>query len=97
MQSVVEGYSTHAELSKLLASLSVSGSAGHFSLNNRVMKYKNRIWLAHNVEAQHKLLQALHASPIGGHSGIHVTYTRVKNLFAWPGLKKMVQEFVSNS
>lgn len=41
------------------------------------------------------MLNALHGSAVGGHSGIPVTYRRVKQLFAWPGLKTSVQEFVS--
>lgn len=52
--------------------------------------------MAHNPTAQNSILQALHSSPVGGHSGMQVTYIRVKNLFAWPGLKKMVQSFVAN-
>lgn len=60
-----------------------------------MISYTQRIWLAHNEEAQRHILQALHASPVGGHSGIHATYMRIKRLFAWPGLKKQVQEYVN--
>ena len=44
--------------------------------------------------AQQHILQALHASGIGGHSGIQATYHRVKSLFAWPKLKETVTQFV---
>ena len=44
---------------------------------------------------QQYILQALHSSAIGGHSGFHATYNRVKHLFSWPGLKMHVKEFVS--
>jgi hypothetical protein len=40
-------------------------------------------------------LLALHVSGIGGHSGQAATYNKVKSLFAWPGLKKSVQEYVT--
>ena len=36
----------------------------------------------------------MHDSAIGGHSSIPVTYRRIKQLFAWPGLKSAVQQFV---
>ena len=60
-----------------------------------MIRYKNRICVPHNPVAQHSVLQALHSSPMGGHSGIYATYVRIKHLFAWPGLKKMVHAFVS--
>lgn len=41
------------------------------------------------------MLRALHDSPIGSHSGVFVTYTRIKKLFAWPQLRNQVQEFVA--
>jgi hypothetical protein len=31
---------------------------------------------------------------MGGHSGFLVTYHRIKKIFAWPGLKKSVKEWV---
>ncbi len=40
---------------------------------------------------QEKLIDALHATPIGGHSGFPVTYRRAKSMFAWTAMKKMIQ------
>lgn len=45
---------------------------------------------------QQKILANLHTAAVGGHSGILVTYQRVKQLFSWPGLRKDVQEFVQH-
>lgn len=95
LQHIIEGCSTVPELEELLAALSVSTPIGHFSLKQGLIRYKNRIWLAHNTTAQQNVIQALHASSVGGHSGTHATYVKIKNLFAWPGLKKMVQAFVT--
>jgi hypothetical protein len=44
----------------------------------------------------HKVLVALHTSPIGAHSSFPATYRRVKQLFAWQGLKKTVLQFVQS-
>jgi hypothetical protein len=41
-------------------------------------------------------MTALHASALGGHSGFPVTYRRLKAIFAWPGMKKQVKEFVQS-
>lgn len=95
LQQVMEGYLEHPETKKLLSDLSVQSPKGNFSLKDGLIKYKNKIWVGHNSTAQHSIIQALHASPVGGHSGIYPTYVKIKNLFAWPGLKKMVQDFVT--
>jgi len=44
--------------------------------------------------AQSHILQALHSSGVGGHSGIHATYHKIKSLFAWPRLKASVHSYV---
>lgn len=41
------------------------------------------------------ILQALHASGIGAHSGITATYHRIKALFAWTGIFQSVESFVN--
>lgn len=46
--------------------------------------------------AQQHILQALHASAIGGHSGFPATYHRVKHLFAWPKMKQFIKDFVKS-
>lgn len=83
LQDVVDSYSKDSEAIKLLQALSVSGSKGHFTLKEGIIMYKNRIWLPANIPLQKKIIYALQSSSIGGHSGIHVTYTKIKGLFAW--------------
>jgi hypothetical protein len=58
------------------------------------LRYKSRIWIGASPEFQLKIIAALHESAIGGHSGVPVTYKRVKNMFAWTGLKATVQNYV---
>lgn len=45
---------------------------------------------------QLQIIQALHTSTVGGHKGVPVTYRRVRHLFAWPGLKQDVHQFVTS-
>ena len=51
--------------------------------------------MRNNAIAQNHILQALHNSAVGGHSGVQATYHRVKQYFSWPRLKKTVQDFVA--
>nr|ABA98724.1 retrotransposon protein, putative, unclassified [Oryza sativa Japonica Group] len=66
-----------------------------YRLQNGIIYHKGRIWLGNNVELQTKVLTALHNAAIGGHSGTQATFSRVNKLFAWPGLRKAVRQFVS--
>lgn len=68
-----------------LAELSLSSSNDKgFSLHDGIIRFKDRIWVGNNALAQRHIIQALHSSGLGGHSGVTATYHRVKSLFAWP-------------
>lgn len=60
-----------------------------------MLRYKGRIWVGSDPILQQKLIEAFHASPLGGHSGVPVSYQRLKRLFAWTGLKTAVFQFVN--
>jgi hypothetical protein len=72
----------------------VGKNADGYELQQGVIKFNGKIWVGANVGLQTKLIQAFHASALGGHSGIQATYQRIHKLFAWHGLKLVVQEFV---
>ena len=90
------GYSSdiHAQesLSKLIVNPEV---VPNFSVQDGILKFQNRIWLGSNVALQPKVFHALHGSAIGGHSSFPITYRRVKELFAWLGLKNNNHSLVS--
>jgi hypothetical protein len=72
-----------------------SNSAG-FSLDKGVIRLHGKVWVGGNTLAQQHILQALHSSGIGGHSGTLATYQRIHKLFAWPNLKQSVTEFIQH-
>jgi hypothetical protein len=91
VQKLQEGYEDDHQAKQLLVQLAVaSDSHPDFKLQNGILRYKGRVWVGHNATAQNHILIALHDSGLGGHSGISATYSRVKQLFAWPGLKQSV-------
>lgn len=97
LDEVRDSYASHPHTSSLLSQVLLQPeSAPHFSVTDGVLRYKGRIWLGHNVGLQQKVLGALHNAAVGGHSGMQITYTRLRRLFAWPGLKKSVQLFVDS-
>jgi len=95
IQEVVTGYQDDLHATSLLAKLMLDAQAvPDFTLHQGILKYKGRIWIGHNPLLQQKLLSACHSSALGGHSGVPVTYSRVKKLFAWKGLKASVTDYV---
>jgi hypothetical protein len=95
VQKLKEGYLDQPEDKQLLTELSITGqNSKGFTLKDGVIRFKGRVWVDANTIAQQHILQALHDSGLGGHSGITATYIRVKELFAWPNLKQTVHDFV---
>lgn len=94
LQELVDSYSIDPNTAKLLSNLAIQSPFGHFTLHKGVIRYKGKIWVASSQAIQHKILQSLHSSPLGGHSGFPVTYRRIRNLFAWPNLKTMIKQYV---
>jgi hypothetical protein len=96
LSEVILGYSNDSKAQHLLFELALQpDSHPPYSLQAGVLRYKGRIWLGTNLSLQHKVLSALHDSPMGGHSGFPVTYRRVRQLFAWPNMKGMVKDYVA--
>jgi hypothetical protein len=67
-----------------------------FSLHEGLLKYDNHIWVGNNKPVQQSILEAIHSSTVGGHSGFPVTYHKLKQLFAWPGMRKCAKNFVAS-
>lgn len=91
----MDTYTPDAHTKKLLTKLAMQKTSGHFTLQEGVIKYKGRVWVGHNSSIQLQILQSLHSGPLGGHSRFPVTYWRIKELFAWPGMKGMIKQFVA--
>jgi hypothetical protein len=95
IQKVQEGYKMDSKAHELLSALAIApDSIPHFTLKESILRYKNRIWLGNNETLQQQVLQALHCSAIGGHSGFLVTYRQLKQLFAWKGMKSTTHTFM---
>jgi hypothetical protein len=87
---------THHHAARLLQlpQVAIQPNFEQFSLRDGIIRYKKRVWIGNNAKMHAKITPALHDSAIGGHSGFYATYHRIKNLFAWPGMKTFVQNWV---
>lgn len=65
-----------------------------YTVRDGVLRYKNKIWVGKADQVRRKIMETVHDSSIGGHSGIHGSYQKAKKYFYWKGMKKDIQEFV---
>jgi hypothetical protein len=97
LEPVLESYSADEYTKELVTKVTLDGSTvPNFSWQQVLLRYKGRIWLGADPGLQRQLLSACHDSVLGGHSGVPVTYRRLKQLFAWKGMKTAVQEYVKS-
>lgn len=96
-EQIVHGYEQDSVTQELLTKACVNTDpACKFQLKDGLLRYQGRLWVGNNADVQLQIMQALHSSAVGGHSGFQVTYSRIRKLFAWPGMKQSIRDFVAN-
>lgn len=87
---VAAAYSKHKDTNSLLQALSLQNPSGDYIIKDGMIIYKSRIVLPSASEFPQKVFHNLHTTPVGGHFGFAVTYNKIKKLFIWSGMKKMI-------
>lgn len=95
IQEVLNSYATDPTAQQLLQQLAISSPDQQgYSLQKGLIWHQGKIWIANNSALQTKIIAVCHSSALGGHSGITVTYTRLKQYFSWKGMRTDVEAFV---
>jgi hypothetical protein len=68
----------------------------NFTLVNGILRYKGKIFIGSTTDVRKKLLESFHNSALGGHLGERVTYSKLKSLFYYPGMKGDTSEYVKS-
>jgi hypothetical protein len=77
--TVQNSYAHDAFVKELLTKLSMDpSSVPHYTLQDGLLRFKGKVWVGADSQVHHQIISALHYSAIGGHSGVHVTYIRLK-------------------
>jgi len=58
----------------------------HYALQDGLLRKKGRLVIGPDLVLREQLLQLVHDSPFGGHSGRDATLKRLKSLFWWRGM-----------
>lgn len=60
--------------------------------SDQLFRFQGRIYVPGGLRAE--ILQLLHDDPTAGHQGVSRTIRRVADLYYWPGMRKMIKEYV---
>jgi hypothetical protein len=95
LDRVKQGYLEDPIAVKLMDELTNNTVANQaFTLKEGIIRHKERVWLGNNSLAHQHVIQAMHSSGLGGHSGFQTSYFRIKQLFTWPGMKTTIRDFI---
>ncbi|XP_057453401.1 uncharacterized protein LOC130745246 [Lotus japonicus] len=68
----------------------------HYSVVDGLLFRKHRLVVPNDAQVRTLILEWLHSSHQGGHSGIRATMVRIKSFFYWKGLSKDVAAFIQS-
>ena len=95
LAAIVTSYASDPQATELITKLSLKPDfVPNYTLSGGVLRFKNRIWIVNDKALQSQLISAMHSSALGGHSGIPVTYSKLKQYFFWPAMKSSVQQYI---
>jgi hypothetical protein len=96
LEDVKLSYVQDKDSAKLLQKLAQDVSdPPQYSIKDGIIRHGNKIYVGASTNLRLTLLDNFHQSSFGGHSGTKATYQRLKRVFSWPHLKKMVEKFVA--
>jgi hypothetical protein len=80
--SIENSYLHDPSCQELIQKLSICPT-GHppITLHAGLLRYKGRLYIGKDAELKQQIMHSLHASAIGGHSGVVASYQRMKRLF----------------
>ncbi|CAM8924213.1 unnamed protein product [Rhodiola kirilowii] len=90
-------WQTDSKLSKIISDIQADPTSHpKYTFTNGELRHGGKLVVGNDPTVKLQLLQWLHDSAIGGHSGRDATLHRVKSLFFWHGMSKEVQNYVRN-
>lgn len=84
-------YTSHEVGKTLISKFQTVTDNSHFSITQGILYFKGRIVIPEEVGLRTLLFEEYHASPLGGHSGVKGTLTRLAAAFAWPHMAKEIK------
>ena len=88
LEAVKNSYLNDAGMTARMEKIALDpNSEPQYAMKDGILRYKGRVWIGNDATIQQHLINSLHSSAVGGHSGFHAMYNRIKRLFAWHDMK----------
>ena len=95
MLQIQQNYDSDPTTKEIIEALKLSPrSKKHFTWSQEILRRKSKLVVPNNTILRNKILDWMHSSCGGGHSGREVTRQRVKGLFYWKGMTTDIQAFI---
>lgn len=89
-------YSQHLAGQKLIRKLANDSTMQQqFTFRSGLLYFGDRLFVPKDTQLSHAILEEFHATPMGGHSGIKATLSRISPMFYWPGMHAEVKSYVN--
>ena len=95
LQDIQKHYESDPELKAMIKMLEKDPtSKKHYSWVQSILRRKSKIVVPNDATLKNSILQWMHCSGSGGHSGRDATYQKVKGLFCWKGMVVDIQSYI---
>ncbi|GAB2284266.1 hypothetical protein Dimus_039655 [Dionaea muscipula] len=94
MEEIQRSYTTDPYAQSLIQALNSDFPKPPYSLQSGLLRHKGKMYIGAMGNLRQQLLQEHHCSPHSGHSGIEVTWRKLRESFFWPGLMSDINQFI---
>ncbi|KAJ0442289.1 putative nucleotidyltransferase, Ribonuclease H [Helianthus annuus] len=94
LEKIIESQKNDIDLQQIASKMATGEGQPKYKWNGRWLSRENRMVVGNDSALREEMVKLCHESPVGGHSGVRATAQRVKELFFWKGINKMVRRIV---
>lgn len=95
LQEVIKSYEDDEVCTDLIAYFALQpNSIPDYQYIGGIIRYKGKIYVGSGCGIRRQVMEALHASAFGGHSGQQGSVLRISSIFYWPLMKQEIVQFV---
>ncbi|KAJ0640342.1 putative nucleotidyltransferase, Ribonuclease H [Helianthus annuus] len=96
LSEIKKSWQDDVSLRAIIQKISQGQVVHKYTWMDGLLKRKQKLVVGADVELRKRLIHLCHSSSMGGHSGVHATYQRLKSFFYWKGQIKQIRELIRN-
>lgn len=94
LQRIMDSQKNDIGVQQIIKKITTVGGLLKFTWNGSWLSKENCMVVGNDMSLRDEIVKLCHESPIGGHSGVRATAHRVKGLFFWKGITKVVRRVI---